>query len=146
MRFLLVLLTLCFSLYFFYQRSYRACYTCKNNQVLYANLLVLWRDEHHGAYPESLAQLREYVTELPTCPATGSAPDYRRGENYFALACLGENHPGLLPANCPAYTATRGPLGWKGPPEAQPRVPWMLWAAFVVLFSLSHPKRFWPTA
>lgn len=141
MRFLFVLLALCLSLNYFYQQSYRACSACKWNQKNYAVFLSVWAMDHRGTYPDSLDQLRgDYLKQLPTCPASGRPPDYRRGRNYFALACLGENHPGLLPASCPAYTSTRGPLGWNGPESARPRLSWVSWLPFALLIPLSHRR------
>jgi len=138
MRFLLAVFALCCSLHFYEQRAYRACYECKNKQVFYANLLVAWASDHKGAYPRSLEELRcDFVKELPTCPASGRPPAYRHGDGYFALSCAGENHPGLMPPHCPAYTATRGPLGWNSLAEPRPRLPWILLGPLGLLVLLS---------
>ena len=144
MRFLLVLLALCFSIQYYREWSYGVCCRCKCEQKNLCCALSLWAVDHDGKYPESLEQIRgDYIKKLPTCPASGRAPLYMATPERFTMLCAGEHHAGLTRPNFPAYSSEDGPLGWIYPEGAQPRIPWTLWALFALLIPLSH-RRLYP--
>lgn len=96
---------------------------CKSNLYNIATALEMYASDNGGGYPRSLRELGgPYLTELPTCPVTGSdySETYRMTSHpdEFSFGCLGLHHGepelsnrfemGDYSQGYPWYTAPKG--------------------------------------